>query len=498
MEQTPAILHVHTDASGGRFAIEEIASLARGAGIRVVMTSDKAERSWSYGMAPFRGLSAVTLKEKSVPMSSVGDYISRIEKSRNAAPGMLILPGFEVSPYYRWEGDPRENNLTLLEWDREMLVFGLKKTDDLRGLPFAGNPYAARFTPGSISELILSILLLVISVVLFLRTHKRSFNIGSWRKQKVKYSVHPYRPLALLMFMLSIVIAASGYPFRYFAYSAYDSSPGAAPYAGLINYVDARGGITVWAHPEARESHKYKRDILLPPWLARMPFIPDGLGVSARAGEYCDLVGETQGFNAFSVLYEGCGKMAEPGGVWDRALLNYAAGRRAHPFWAVGELDYYGNEKYKPIDHVQTIFLTEEFSVKGVFDAFRSGRMYVIKKQNGVALNLSDFHIGPVGREEAGKAISGGEICVNTGERVYARIESLPRTGVFVKARLIKNGGVARVYKGEAPLDISYLSPPPPPGRADFYRIDAGSKQSKLFSNPIFVRSDCDNNKSAP
>lgn len=493
LEQVPAIIHAHTDVGGGRYSTGELAAMAREAGIRAVLTTDKADRVWSWGIPPFQGVARISVRNDSVEMSSMGDYLARFPEARKSEPGMLIVPGLEVSPYYRWQGDPRANNLELRDWGREMLVFGLRKTEDWQGLPFTGNPRAARFTPASVAELALCAALLAAAAVLFFLKQDRSFKIGLWRKQKVRYHVHPFRPFGWFLFAVAIVVAAAAYPFRSFPFSPYGTDAGAAPYRDFIDYVESRGGIAVWSHPEVYGDLTYRKDYFMPGWLARTPFVPRDLQVVLRVRPHPELLAETPGFTAFAALYEGDRKMTAPGGVWDRALAGYAAGRARRPYWAVGELDYYGTEKDKPIDHVQTVFLVDEFSEKGLFEAFRAGRMYAVMAGGGAQLRLSDYFIESVAKDGPEPAFSGGEICPGAVAHVYAGIDSVPRPGLAVRARLIKNGEVVRTVEGATPLNIGFFSPPPQSGKADFYRIDVSGADSpaRLISNPIFVRRDC-------
>ena len=63
--------------------------------------------------------------------------------------------------------------------------------------------------------------------------------------------------------------------------------------------------------------------------------------------------------------------------------------------------------------------------------------------------------------------------------------------GNSLKAELIRDGKVIKTFKGEDTLKIAFTDEVGGPGRMHFYRLDVRAPhQSRLLTNPIFVRPD--------
>jgi hypothetical protein len=486
-EQVPAVIHVHTVASGGKYTASEIAHLAQAGGVRAVLFSDKAERTLTYGIPPFRGVARVTMQRPSVPMAKVGDYLKMIDEAQAANPGIILVPGMEVAPYYRWEGDVRAGNLTLYETDCEMLVYGLKKPSDWQHMPFISNPNSARFSAGSFAEFALCAALFIIGVAAFFVRVKRKFKVGLWRKQQIYYHTRPLRPFGALAVFAALLLCCFGYPFRHYPYSQYQTPrPPSAPYRLIANYVSSQGGMTVWAHPETRLIQRFKAKRMLPGLFARLPFIPKNFSAEVHNTGCVEELKATGGFTAFSSIYEGFREVGCAGCVWDKSLYEYATGQgRAAPYWTVAERDYYGVNDNFPITNSQTVFLVREFSREGILEALRAGRMYAAEVGNGTALRLKGFAVETGG----GAAVSGETIAFAGPARVTGTIGSEPGRGVKIRAKLIRNGKIARLFYGRTPLKFDFVYPRAPESGKDYYRIEADNYGfARLISNPIFVK----------
>ena len=472
--------------SGGKYTHSEIARMAQAGGARAVLFSDKAERSFTYGIPPFRGVARVTMKRPSIPMAKVGEYLKTIDAAQAENPDVILVPGFEVAPYYRWEGDPRAGNLTLYKTECEMLVYGLKKESDWQHMPFISNPNSARFSAGSFFQFILCAALLAAGCAAFFVRVKHKFKVGLWRKQQINYYSHPLRPFAILAVLAALLVGLMCYPFRRYAYSQYQPPrPTNAPYRLLADYVSAHGGLTVWAHPESKDVRRFKAAQILPALFARLPFIPKDFSAEVRNTGCVEEMENTAAFTAFSAIYEGYRAVGCVGGSWDKALCGYASGRgRSAPFWAAGERDFYGLADTFPIANSQTVFLVREFSRAGILEAMRAGRMYAAEVDNGKVLRLYDFKI-----DSGGSATpAGGTVVFSGPARVSGTIGSKPMRGIKIRAKIIKNGKVARTFFGSTPLKFDFSFPDAPKDGMDYYRVVADNYSfALLISNPIFV-----------
>jgi hypothetical protein len=252
----------------------------------------------------------------------------------------------------------------------------------------------------------------------------------------------------------------------------------------LIDYVASENGITVWAHPEARGDLHFDVKSHMPGFFSRLPFIPSDLAVRFRAEPHSQLLEATQGFTAFAALAEGYNQTAIPGGVWDKSLMEFAQGKRKAPYWAVGEMDYYGDAPKQPINEIETVFWVKEATREGILDAFRAGRMYVVQSENGSGLKLNRFFA-----ESGGKIARSGEgVYFKDGARLTVGIESWPVNGKQVKVSLIQNGKIVATYTGKTPFSFVHTDSGPPVDDLSYFRIDVSAMHAiKLLSNPIFI-----------
>ncbi|HPI77480.1 MAG TPA: hypothetical protein PLK80_12170, partial [bacterium] len=323
--------------------------------------------------------------------------------------------------------------------------------------------------------------------VLFLKKKKKEmcFGAGCGRRIKIARATRPYRALGACIFAAAVLLFAASYPFTRQNRGENPEEAAAGQRQSIINHVESAGGIIAWAHPEAKwELRVRSKDArargLLSKAAANLNFT-----AVAYAEPHQEMLLETSGFTAFAALYEGYEKTARPGGLWDAALADYSAGGREKPFWALGEVDFYGNEARKRLDSVLTVVLAEKFTSDSVIAAMNTGRMYVTTTAAGGSLRMPEFFASGAGKETA---VSGETLISDGRVLVSAVIDSVPARGAQVSASIIRNGEVAKVFSGAAPFRITYEAEPVPGADAEYFRIEAeGSRGMKLISNPIFI-----------
>src|SRR5262249_58510383 len=123
-----------------------------------------------------------------------------------------------------------------------------------------------------------------------------------------------------------VLPVVGGCPFAEDAYPPYRDL-GLAPHQDVIDYVDHRGGLTVWSFPEARDAGERWVGPVKVSW--QTPPYPDDLMRTAR-------------YTAFGAVYEDTTRIDRPGELWDRLLGQFAAGDRSRPAWAVGGAGFHG------------------------------------------------------------------------------------------------------------------------------------------------------------
>src|SRR5439155_989198 len=258
----------------------------------------------------------------------------------------------------------------------------------------------------------------------------------------------------------ALAALVAGSPFRIERYSPVGPDPGAAPFQAMIDAVRARGGITVWAHPEARAEDTLQ-------------------GVHLFTAPYPALVRETDA-DGFAALPEGVKELLPPGGIWDQALSDFVAGRRAHPPRAIAELDEHHAPPAVDFGILQTVFQVRQSTHAGILEALRAGRLYARWTPSGAPpLRLLSFSLAARGRS----AGAGGALPLPSGP-LSVRF-AVGGGGGAVTARLVRGGAVIWTRRVVPPFSAEVEDDP---GGATFYRLDLeGAYPYRLIANPIFV-----------
>ncbi|MBI3088130.1 MAG: hypothetical protein HYY91_04520 [Candidatus Omnitrophica bacterium] len=232
-------------------------------------------------------------------------------------------------------------------------------------------------------------------------------------------------------------------------FDPYHGNQGAAPYQHLIEFVKAHGGLVFWAHPQAAHREQYG-------------------SVEAFTDPYPHLLELTTGYDGFAMADMGTLAFAEPGAVWDRLLEEYRQGRRARPVWVLGELDW-RSPTQRPIDEVVTVVMAER-TPRGVLEAIRAGRMWVVFRTGRQAPVLHRFEVTMLDRQ-ARITFSGHG---GTGKAGAAQ------------AFLIKNGQLLHVediLTEEFDLEWTDEASESP----GYYRAIFKGPAGLIYTNPIFV-----------
>lgn len=116
-----AALHVHSSFSTGTHTVMELAHQAERAGIDVLVLNDHFKDEIAYGVPFFRQAFAAKIRVPSLIPSDLPTFIEAAREAE-AATGVMVLPGVELTPYYYWEGHPLSRNLTLRSAGRQLLV----------------------------------------------------------------------------------------------------------------------------------------------------------------------------------------------------------------------------------------------------------------------------------------------------------------------------------------------------------------------------------------
>jgi hypothetical protein len=462
LQPLPAVVHLHSDLSTGEYTLEELADMAERQGIGALLLSENYLNRVDYGLPPFRALTRVSQGSPSVHDRLAG-YFDRVERARAARPGVLLVPGVEVMPHYRWTGSPFTLELLVTDTQKNLLVWGLTDRATLAAIPTIGNADGGEYSLQSLLDA-LPVLLLVPGVALLLITRQRQQRVGA------AVTLVPQRRwiAGLVLCAIAVVTVVRGWPFTNGAYSAYEDA-GVAPHQAVIDFVERHGGVAMWSFPEARD-------------LGAQSFGP--VRVTWSTDPYPDDLLRTFRYTAFGAVYEETTRVERPGGTWDRILGQYAAGERSRPSWGLGESGFHDSNAGKRLARVQTVFLVRERSEAGVLEALRQGRLYARHRSPQTALALTEF----VASSDAGKAVFGETLRPAAGAvlNLAIAIEAVGADAPDLKVVLIKNGEIAEAWTRGTPFTASHRETWD--GRPAVFRLEARGGGGRLLSSPIFVR----------
>jgi len=451
-----AVIHLHTTFGDGAASPLDLARAARAAGVDALVITDHYLEKVTYAPWPIGNVMGVSLSRPSVLSGGLDRYFDVLAAAEKEVPGVLVLPGLEVTPYARWTGSLLRGTLRLEGWHRHVLVIGIEDQKALRDLPAAGNRRGGLYGSWSLPFLLPAVAF-VWSAARLVRPPYRETRLGKFRLRR------RHRSLGNGMIgVASLAFLIAGFPFRVERWSAVGSDPGEAPFRLLEERVRLLGGVTSWAHPEAAAEK-------------------EEAGIRIATSPYADLVARTDA-DAFGALPEGVKSLLPPGGIWDKALAAHLQGHRATAPFALAELDEHRAVKDIDMGALQTVLLVRERSHSGLVEALRSGRMYARwTPGNRPPLRLSDWRIAAPGLPPA---LSGETLPAAASVRL--RFEVQGGDGTVVTVRLVRGGEVIWSESLVPPFERDVQDDAAGPAA---YRLDVeGVYPYRLVSNPIFVK----------
>ncbi len=462
--QVRVAFHVHTTLSTGERSLDEVIAEARRRGIGAVVLTENLLLRFEYGLPPLRGVLKKVVEKPSVLRTGLDRYLQAVEAAQARAPDVVLVPGVEVIPYYYWAGSVFTHDLTMWDAQKNLLVVGLARPEDYAALPAIGNGWTPLHA-GTLATLVPALGALVGGIWLFRLRRPRPVRLRHFTLRVERR----YRLIGAATVAVGVLLALDA--FGSGPLHPYRGDLGIRPYQELIDFVEARRGLVFWSFPEARD------------------FSQETVGrwgtVTIRTNPHPEVLLQSRGYTGFGAIYPDTVTFTEPGRYWDRALAEYAEGRRARPAWGLGEVGYHGPPK--PLDEALTVLWLAERSRPALLRALREGQLYAVRPPPDYHLLLDEFSIGPEG--EGTGATMGGELTASGTGRLGLRLRLSASDGreVPLAVRVIRSGRVVAELEGRTPFEAVWTDDPPAPGRREFYRLEV-KRPHGLLSNPIFVR----------
>jgi hypothetical protein len=339
------VIHVHSNFSTGELSPAEIVANAKSAGIKIVVFTDHELVRGGWGLPPFRNLISYSKDLKpSVFQIGVDKYFNTIEALQRKYPDMVLIPAIETAPFHYVTGNPLFGEMKIHDWRRHLLLIGLGR-EAVKNPPVLNNGYSSRYFWTLLPGTLLYLVPALFSVVLL--------PFRGW-----------VRRVGIAIFFIGIIGAIDAHPFKSSPFSPYLGSQGARPYQEIINYTDANGGYTLWAHQGSLLTNQKTRygSLVTPP--------------------YTHLLKETVNYHGFDAIYEDNFTASKPGRAWDRYMVGYMKGYRPRPVWGYGGVDFHSERELrgrKRLSDIENIFFMEESSSDAFFRALVNGHFYVVR-----------------------------------------------------------------------------------------------------------------------
>lgn len=447
--QVAGLIDLRTTYSDGEHELEDVVKLAKERGFPVLILNDHDRMAMEYGIAPLRHIIKKKVEKPSVNKLGPQKYLDAVSAINKKYPDMLVIPGLESSPFYYWTGNPFKGGLTANDWEKHILVMGLEKAEDVAGLPILHNGFSTAYIA---EHLLLFVLFLLVAAI--------GIYIITWGGF--------FRILGMLLLILGLAFAWNVDAFRSSPYDQYHGNQGIDPYQHLIDYVNERGGVTFWNHPETKSGVGKK-----PPIQVNTPPYPEVLVQSIN-------------YTGFASLYGDKITITEPGKAWDNLLLEYCNGKRLKPAWGISTADYHEEgHAGEELGNFPTVFLVKEFSKKAIIEALRNGKMYASQGKYKKRAVLEEFTVTDLILERSG--VSGDEVKLFVPALIRIKVKSIDENSYKTKVRLIRNGELVKSFEGETPMIIDFEDEYFLEGKKGYYRIDVKGAMGSVVSNPIFV-----------
>ena len=443
----PGLMDLRTSFSDGAHSPEDLITIARLRGFRVLFFNDHHRIKLSYGIPPLRNLLKYSEEFPSIMSHGHQTYLDEMDRLSRVYPDMILVPGSIISPFYYWSGSWLSGDLTVHQYDRRILAFNLMRPDDYAQVPTLEIGLSLKHTGKRLPGLLL-FMIPWIAGLLF---------AAKWKGLP--------RLAGVVVLILSSLAIIDYNPFRGSVFTPYAGDPGIAPFREVIDHIHERGGLAFWNYPEQKSGVRKHGP------------------VNVSTLPYPEVLHESKNYAGFAAIYGDHITVTDPGKHWDRVLMEYCEGKREKPVWGISTADFHQDGKLGlKLGAFPTTFLVREFSKAEILDALKEGRMYCSRGDGSAWPQLDYFNVLGVNGDKAHM----GETLTTAGSPlVKFRVSYHGEESVPIVILLIRGGVLVHRFEGKTPLEVEYLDSEVRTGVRTFYRLM--DTQKHLTSNPIFV-----------
>lgn len=409
---------LRTTFSDGADSVYDLTKRAEELGIDSIIINDHLLFEIEYGIFPFENLIKYKKRLSSLQVNGVQNYFDEIKKVQKQIPGVIIIPGLEVSPFYWWSGSLINGSITVNHWEYHIGIMGLEDPEVISNMPVVHNHFTVPPEEKKLVRVAILSLALILSIILKV----------IYRKSK----------LFGFLVVVNLLLVINYFPFAGPEINIYSKPLNDMELSQkVIDYVNEHGGISVWHHMEAINGIAKRGKINL-----YTPKHPE------------DLL-KTNGFTGFQGLYEDTIHVTDPGKEWDQTLMEYTSGKREAPPWTFGGLDYHGVTARGPkLRNIKNIYWVKKKSKEEIMAAMRAGRFYTVRQGEDYRLMLDNFSLFDPDLQK--EAISGETININGQLIVKIRISASNKKQENGTLTIIQNGNVVIEKKFTTPFEDDF------------------------------------------
>jgi len=323
-EPVRVLIDVRSTHSDGVYDMDTLAAMARRRGVRVLAFGEHDRFSIRFGIEPIPRILGYSMQHPSLYITGLASFFADLNHMRRRYPDMLFMAGTESVPGYQWTGFPFYN-LTLHNADRHIIALGIERPEQVQALP----SYKLHNIHGPSRFSLLFWCVLAGGVLIILLMRRKAF-------------------MALLFAVLFAAFLAG---WRWM--------PPVDADADFIAAAHQEGLFVIWAHP------------------GTLSGVRGGpMGVKLDTQPYSRRVFTDPTADAFAAIYGDTDNNTEPGGMWDRYMAGYMAGRHPAPIWGAAAGDFHGRTGTGKFlgDSVMDVW-TEALTPAAILDALRAGHM---------------------------------------------------------------------------------------------------------------------------
>ncbi|MDX8380729.1 MAG: hypothetical protein R8M14_01300 [Ghiorsea sp.] len=282
-----SLIDVRSNHSDGKHNFQTLIQLAKQRHIQVLAFNEHDRFTIRLGLEPVPWLLGYSLEHPSLYQTGLESFFDDLHQAAKNT-DLQLMAGTESTPGYSWSGIPFKN-LSLHQAEQHIITLGATKPDQISALP----SYTLVFAHGH-QVLSLTFWFTFVFILIFTLLHKR------------KRGVALLLTGSFIAFMSTWLMQTHPNKDQAFIQAAHD-----------------QGLLTIWAHP------------------GTLSGVRDGpMGVHLDTPPYNQHI-FNQPADAFAAVYGDTDYNTEPGGLWDRHMMDYMRGYIAKPIWAVAAGDFH-------------------------------------------------------------------------------------------------------------------------------------------------------------